>query len=611
MPAHPTRGAIPIELPIIGERHAGIVPADTLQAVTDAFNAVLKVGQSAFTDGVHNYAVVAHPSQHQAVAHAGDDFKIGDYAAPGNTVWLTILSPDEPNLPTLNAISGALTDQTLTKFLELTDGTPEAQAFNSLLAPENLGVRYALLDAVMYEARMEAFYDLPDEPNGESVELGDGRGAYVKEVEKINPVYAIIDDNEPYAVVDAMRERNIDYIGTSDAKAVESALTTWSDDQKEEAAPAIEALGFSVSQCEEILSDQCRDILCQRGGSIELEPWGKFALTLVPKIGKEQAYITFDGISSSSFNAVVDESYLCMLDTLKISPKAWVNHLAEISGLPKPNWDLDLQSLIKDSVQHADQSASHGILWSNPATNNLKEAIVQELFFNDLSENDLTEGTVNTAHYLFDIALEPLKVLADELDGQWLRDHHVDVDQLQQISSSRGQLEAFPQLTQFPRFQQALVNMGSNGAVDYDWKLSPAHYDGKPLIPLDRVQSVLENASYSGNVAIAFTCDYDDLLRIGKAAHNGQADKLEIDGAYFHIQDFNNGAGDGEPLSEPITINCDDLVSKWEVRNDSTDRCGIYETFGQFLATDCRLMIKHGAQLEKTADAENSAPSLA
>lgn len=594
MSAYPSLCAIPVRT---------ATNTGQLQNAVSALNTLFQTGAEAFTDGIDTYQIKAHPSEAEAVAYAnsllGQDqpnqFKAGlNTQEQDSGLWLTVIAPDNPGKRTDFAIDAALHDPSIQNFLRRVDYLPEVTELDAAMMGGN-GLRTVMLDAVMFTPVMDALYDLPANPYDERIPLSD-RGGYVKLVNNVDPVAAIFDQDDEFAVQSALVEWNADYLAEQDDYAAKEAAKTWRD--QDERTPAIEALGFTLDEAKEGLEGIVRDRLAFTGGVTNLVPDGNFALTLAPKLGKENVYIEFDGITSSRFNAVVDENYFAMLDHLKIDVKSWVRHLAEGADLGTPQWDVDLKGILS----HKDPESPR------------KDRLIESIFFRS-DDHSVTDSSWANAEYLMDIALEVLKPQAAALDEQWMLEHGVDLEVLATMTSSKQQHEAFPQLRDFPSFETQLSNMGSRGCVDYEWSTPPNVTQPSPLASVNDLCSVLDNCSYSGTLTFAFEADYSDLQKIHKAAQAGNGDQLSIKQGYFHIHSYSNGAGDGEALTGELRINAADIGTKWEISNDANSGYGICETFGQFLASSSSVSIINPEQeaakeAAKRAQAEQNAPTL-
>ena len=523
-----------------------------------------------------------------------------------NSVWLAITSMNDPTNPAWLAqealdadMLSVLNDQSSTK----AKATEEAL---KSVAPD-LSVRSALLQAVLFKAKSELDDALPRTPYEESVDLSN-RGSYIGEVFNVDPVATFV--TAPFELIDALREQNVDYIATTDGQAIEIALeSVWDEEVVADITPALSALGYSAEDAETELRNFCEETLNHIGGSIDVKPYGKVAIDARLKLGKETAYITFDGITSSAYNAVPDESYMAMLDTLNIDVQSWVTHLAEQAGLATPKWDLDVQQFV-DSFRHmANSDTATGIHWDSAVLQEtMRGFMIKELFGTDGDPEE--DANSATASYLFDIALEVMTQRAEELDEAWMRQNIPDFDNLPVIHSSKEWFERFPQIVQHPHYGMALANLGSTGYVSYEWSNPPHRTPQQPLISHSKLLGILENANYSGDLVIAFDMDLDDLSKLGNAIANNDEVQLRIDGAHFHIHDFMNGAGDGEELDAPFTITAKDLrEGKWVLRNDTCTNYGIAGVFGEFTASDCSVRLERVAQApQKAIETE---PSLA
>lgn len=651
---------IPVEVPSLGDN---LDHREQLAAMLH--QAMQSIGHPYEHNNKH-FALSTHPSYAAAyeaaekpargILGADTDGFVHETINQDTAVWVTVSCLDGAPLATIQLVHEALDEQILQSLLEQYDSPAFAatrEALNALSSGSDV-LRQVLLDVITYDLKSDIADELPRTPYEESVEVGN-RHRYVGEAFKVDPVSEMF--TNPYALRDAAAENSIDYIGQTEHEAIQGAMEKcWSEDAQEDLMPLIEMLGFSEGDVTARLEDFTRDALTERGGAIKIKPTGAVAIAARPKLGKEGIYITFDGITSSRLNAVVDEDYLAMLDLLKIDPKAWVDHLAEAAGLGKANWDIDVKAIIHDHLRDARFDPATGYHWEGEALHeSLRSTLIQALFSpttdaidadkvkaaedariayraamkadapdeqlqtlkdamtaaQEACFDDAGESTIETAEYLFDIALEVVKAKAEDLDAQWLQEHGVNLDRLGQISSSTEQLATFPQMAQMPHYYMAVANLNSGNSLSYEWS-APPHQPAAdaPLMSMDNLVSVLDNANYSGNLVIAFDCDLDDLLKIGLAASSEKPQEVTISGAYMHIHDYLNGAGDGEPLARPITIPVNDLASsKWDLRNDLTNSYGISGVFGEFLAEDCGIML-HEIKPAVTRELEAEAPSI-
>ncbi|SFF32947.1 hypothetical protein [Paracidovorax wautersii] len=624
-------------------------PADR-PAAAAALDRLLKAMGESYAHRNHAFSISAHESleaANAAITNPGrgvlgpdtQGFQI-ENTDLDHSICIKVSSLDGSQLATVQLLKAALDEHVLQTLItkaaepEYTDAHETLDA--AMRRPSSF--RWALLKPVIYDVLTDIANHLPNSPYTEYVDLSE-RGSYVKDAWDVDPVDTAFSD--PYAVSNRIWEKNTEYGISNDRIAVGEAIKlAWTDGAAEDVMPLATTLGFSEEEIEEYLDQFASELLDHRGGSVELQPQGTVSINARPTRAGQEIYITFDGISSSRLNAVVDEDFLAMLDALKVDPKAWVDYLATSSGMSKPNWDIDLQGIISDHLHHARFDSETGYHWEGETVaKGIRDALMQTIFSprsnaieaqkieqvvalrkqyreaikNDASEADqqslrlrieeaqaacFDEGNpdYDTATYLMDIALEVVKAKAEDLDAQWLTEAGVDLNKLGTIQSSREQLVAFPQMAQMPNYYMAVANLNTAGSLNYEWS-TPAHTatNGNALIALSDLASIMDNAAYSGTFMFSFDCGLDTLQEIGVASQGGEAANkaVRINGAYAHIHCFNNGAGAAEQLSAPLIIPLIDLASKkWDLRNDATNSYGVAGVFGDFLASDCRVELR-------------------
>lgn len=533
----------------------------------EKLNAMFEQAGDAFNDPSVSFKVRAHASEQEALGYAnaiaGDGvfkpLEEREFIGVPN-IWLTIMDEQEPSKRTHVAIKEALHPQSVLRFLELTKDTEPRLAFDSLCRGIQ-SLEEVLTDAYLSQAYQDALKDLPRYPEKETVEIDAGRTA------KIDAVETVLYSENRYEAVDHLHEMNGSYIADQEQYMIDSACTTWSQDERDEDEAVLQALGKSVDECAETIQELVRGRVYQES-LFSLEPSGTFNVSIEPTMGSSTVDIEFDGVTSSSMNVVVNEDFCKMLDTLKVSPWAWVRHMSEACELGTPNLDLDVQL----EMQEAQREGT-----------DLKEHLIQACFFGT-DDKSITDDKWATAEYLFDIALEVLKSKAAVLDARWLQDNGVDAQELAVITSSRVLDERFPQLAGWPRYESTLAHLHSGCAVDYEWS-QPPHISSTQdaLVSLKDLQSVLDNASYSGQFVLSAQMSYDDLQSLRDAFDSKPDAQVKIDGAYFHIHSYGNGAGDAEPMTAPLSITASELKS-WKICNDAKLSYGIEATFGDFLA---------------------------
>ena len=631
--------------------------------VASALDALLKANGEQISQNGKTFALAAFstPEEAQAaIAQPGERIlieKLPEFVNADNCVWVAVTSFNDPQSPAVLLRDVFHSEEVLLPLVarcESEEFSGQMAYFDSFVdAPSgSTAFRDAITELVLHELKDNMRSDLARLPTEERIDL-EGRGDYVGEAFDVDPVGQLLTD--PYALQHAADEANTDYIAETEHETIcETIKNSWTNSAEEDLMPLLTELGHDNSAIEDRLREWCEECTAHTG-VLDLKVRGTCAIAARPMLGKEGIYITFDGITSGAFNAVVDADYLAMLDVLNIDPRQWVDHLATIAGMKQPNWDIDLKAIVDGTLQHARFDPETGYHWEGEASHKaVKEVLLQAIFhlppeqsteitqeqldaaaaaraaYRDAVKNDAPDKEVEalklaydqameatreqpgredaeTAEYLFDIALQALLADAENIVGKELQARGVDLDAMAAIPSSSDQLKAFPQLIETPNYYMALANLGSNGAAAaYDWKNPPNETpQAAPLISSKNLVSILENCNYSGNLVIAFTCDLDDLQKIGVAAQEGQSKEVRVDGAYVHIHDYGNGAGDGEPMQLPWTFNTQDLKNGTIVlRNDTGSSYGIQGVFGQFLADNCGIVISETAEPVKRLEVE-------
>lgn len=631
--------------------------------VASALDALLKANGEQITQNGKTFALgaFATPEEAQAaIAQPGERIlieKLPEFVNSDNCVWVAVTSLNDPQSPAVLLRDVFHSEEILLPLVarcESEEFSGQMANFDSLVdAPSNCSAfRDAVTELVLHELKGNIHADLSHLPVKERIDL-EGRGSFIGEGFGVDPVDTLLTD--PYALQNAAHEANIDYISETEHQAIRAAIKdSWTNSAEEDLMPLLAEMGHDSPTIEDRLREWCEECTAHTG-VMDLDLRGTCAITARPMLGKEGIYITFDGITSGAFNAVVDEDYLTMLDVLNIDPRQWVDHLATIAGMKQPNWDIDIKAIVDGTLQHARFDPETGYHWEGEASHKaVKDALLQAVFhlppeqsaentqqeidaaaaartaYRDAVKNDAPDHEVErlklafdqaaeatreqpgredseTAEYLFDIALQVLLADAENILAKELQSRGVDLEAMAAINSSSEQLKAFPQLIETPNYYMALANLGSEGAaVSYEWKNPPNEApQGAPLISSSNLVSILENCNYSGNLVIAFTCDLDDLQKIGVAAQEGQSREVRVDGAYVHIHDYGNGAGDGEPMQLPWTFNTQDLKDgKIVLRNDTGSSYGIQGVFGQFLADNCGIVITEPGEPVKRLEVE-------
>ncbi len=392
---------------------------------------------------------------------------------------------------------------------------------------------------------------------------------------------------------------------------------------------------------------------------VEYKLEGSCAIAAIPFVGKNPINITFDGITSSAFNANLDENYFAMLDLLKVDLRGWVNHLLAGVELPAANWDIDIKAMID---AHRSEMTPDHFGYSTGGHHALREQLTTEIkcaLFNlevpgepklktweaqhqarfddlvarlkTLSDPEMDEylalrverkeiveqdsTSPNPAEdYLFGIAQQVLLTRAEALDTQWLEDHGIPEDQLVIATSSsvNPNLERFPQLAEDPQYRSWIEGLTMEDACDYEWG-NPAHLAptiAPGLISYKALSEVLNNCNFDGNAVIAFEADLDDLDKIAEGLAGNTDKDITVSGAYFHIHDYGNGAGDGAELDGDWTFSTADIKAKRvRLENDTCDSFGIQATFSEFLASGSSVKIRNSVPPEEAAPAAQASTS--
>lgn len=574
--------AIAIELPL--QTHN----TENLRQATSALNTIFQGDGSPLLLDEGGISLSCLASLDEAKKAAGQDEirVINPDAATiidGKCAWVLLTSHDDPSLAQLKHLADDFSPDVVVELLRQMESPVAREAvdvFNSTTL--NHSIQKVILDIILTDAKDDISRSLPKEPAAETVSIG-YRNDYVKKYEDIDPVESIL-EGDPYAIENALNEANSDNIAEQDAFAIKQELDEWESKLDETNQNSFLLLGFEPEDVREHLQTWGEGLLSFRGGTQYCEAEGKVAIAASPQLGGIDVHIEFDGITSSRTDAVIDENFLAMLDTLQLDVRGWTSFLAEGADCGKINWDVNLQKIIQDHLPDARKDET-GVHWDQV---DLYTPLMKEIFPD--TEN-LIDGE-STRDYLAPLVFEVLKAQAEKLDNQWKEANGIDINALESFTSSTNQRDAFPQLKDCPNHYMALVNQAPDGCLNYNWKNSPDETPQVSLTTNETLASVLDNSSYSGDFVIAFSCDLDDLKKIGKAMHADHDSEITINGAYMHIHSYSNGAGDGEPLDAPITISAKQLKLTWTVMNDAAHHYGINETFGDFLASSCDIKIK-------------------
>lgn len=596
--------AVKLPLPVI---HSN---PEELQAnapkATEALRVVFEHGRGHFINPQGNpFDIQVHTDREAALATLGQgakevtvDLRPFHKAA---SIWITVEDPDAPEDSTLSNIECAFCPESLTSFFEDANyGTDSPlKQLAELTTDGTESFKLLLRDALLADAVEDIENALPDEPYEETARL-DERYGFVKAPWDIDPVDTIL-TGDRYALEQALDDANFDYVAQADDQVVEEVIKKYGNSTAlEDIGLALETLGYPLDEIESELTQFAQDKLRENGGSITLKPEGTCALSVTPTIPvgtrneREGIYITFDGYTSSAHNAVIDDHYLAALDILRMDVKSWIDFLADDFGLNNINWDFDLKSVIDSEVANARQH-SHGFVWEGATAERLA-AKLQELLFvgnPDLLTPDLSTSPEESAieqfsdaqkdgiDYLNDLTMEVLKHVAQDLDTKWLLDNGVDLDHMATLLSTRLREEAYPQLKNWPNYTRAIEACMDN-YLGYEWT-NPPHKEApsNPVLTNALLHSIFTNASYSGVLTFAFQADLDDLNKMREAADIGNGCNFVIDGSVY-VHSFDNGAGDGEPMTTPITVDAKDFIDNWIIRNDAMRSYGIEGTYGNF-----------------------------
>lgn len=579
---------------------------------------------------------------------------VHDFQNKDAVMWVSIISPDDPTPPISLQRETFQYHEFVAELLERMETAQNVflvEEFQRAISGqyERKTLKDFLLTLALGEIKQDIAVDLRHLPYSETVDLSD-RGRYIKDAWGVNPVDAVQGD-DIYAVANAVNEANEDNIASTEAQILrEHSQERW-DRDSEEWEPLMEVLGKGREDFVEELESWTRSITEFRG-VLDYKPSGNVAVSAIPFIGKEAIFISFDGVTSSSVNGVVDENYLAMLDLLRVDIRSWVDHLLVRADLPKADWDIDVAAIVDRFRHHARIDPSTGIHWDSQALQeDMKIAIMDVLFPSPdepssaveafalteegqelealnqklairLDESGSRTHDVSTTRsilsdaemdrfatlrsqykeardtdkghewrskhreYVFDIALEVFKAQMDDLDTVWSTENGIDVGDLMAITSSKAAFEKYPQLAQHPDYSMALANLGNNCNA-YEWKNPPHQTSSKPaLISHKALTELMDNCMYDGNLVVAFECDLDDLQKIGQGMMEGNTPKeVKVSGGYVHIHNYTNGAGDGVELDGDWAFTTDDLRAKrLRLDNDTSDRYGIQDVFGEFLA---------------------------
>lgn len=586
-----------------------VAPQANEQQAVDALRAVFAQGRSHFINPQGNpFDIQIHTEQESALAALGtnaQELSVGIrpfYKA--KAIWLTVQDPDTPEDSTQANIECAFSAESLTTFFEAANYGADAplkqlaELTTEGTATFNLLVRDALLSDAVENIQLA----LPKEPTEETVNLQDSYSSFIKSPWDVDPVTSIL-SGDRYELEMALDEANIDYQFQNDDQVVNEVIQEHADEAAlDDILLALETLGYTADEVKADLSTYAEELLKDRGGAVCLKPEGTCALSVTPTIPvgtrdeREGIYITFDGYTSSICNAVIDDHYLAALDTLKMDVKSWIDYVADEFSLNPINWAFDLKAVIDSEVPNTRQHF-HGMVWEGATAERLGLKLQELLFVGNpdllspdfLSLDSLSESAIEQfsdaqkegVDYLNDLVMEVLKHIAQDLDTQWMLDNGIDLDHFASLPSTRMQQEAYPQIKNAPNYTRAIESCMNNDLA-YEWT-HPPHKEAptNPVLTNPLLRSIFNNASYSGVLTFAFQADLDDLQAMRSAADSNNGSKFEIDGSVY-IHSFDNGAGDGEPMVAPITVDAKEFIDNWIIRNDAMRSYGIEGTYGDF-----------------------------
>lgn len=634
--------------------------------------ALLKmVGQDVEVNG-KRYSLHAWTSAEAATAalvKPGDQQKISspynDGGQADKRLWLSITSVGDPVPPKL-LIRETFAEPEFVDIIMSRLGTLRMQ--NASASPDELNpldkvsqifsppnqktfdFKDLLVDLALKEVMDDIASDMRGLPYNENLDIDD-RGGYLKKPFGVDPLVALKGgDDGRDALLNAAVDANDQFISELTDGAIDEAMKCWTE-SKEDLQPVLDILGVSEDDAKELLEERAREITAYTG-VVNLKLSGKCAVAAIPSFDNEtNIYISFDGITSSPFNACLDEHYFAMLDMLRIDVRSWVDYLLANSdvNLPPANWDIDVKAMVDALPKDESSTALYEAFGQNlkrslfqiESNSNEDEAkrtkiaalqqdagvlygLMQRLCHPDLAAssdqefNDLEtkrnvilaelkslEAELQTAasqdlltDYIFNIAKQVLMARGEEFDDQWNLENGISSTELQSITSSSAQLARYPQLENAPDyFWKIYQSTNSSSQCDYDWKNSPLNAPTESsLITHKKLFELLENSNYSGNVVFAFEVDLDEIDSMANAMHNPQGAQVTVSNAYLHIHDYNNGAGDGVELDGDWSFNVNQLKAKsLRLDNDSCDTYGIQSVFGQFLAAGSSLKIQTNA----------------
>lgn len=562
-----------------------------------------------------------------------------EHEANDSHVWLTITSIDvvcRPDLLLRETFQFpdflyAIQNRLFTKEME-----KSLKTFVDAM-PASVGTYKDPIDALLLQIAMEELKNdiatnLQRLPNDKVIAVDD-RGNYLKSPFGVDPVEAAISQENRYSLADALNEHNVDYIDQLESQVEEEQIECFNEIE-EDFLEVFASLNATAPEVKEEIREYIREIISYKG-CVNLIPEGSCAVDAMPQVDGENMYIEFDGITSTALNAIQNNAYWGMLDLLHVDMKSWADYLLDVEGQQKANWNIDLKTLVDGFLetqvpgvygystggQHATLAGmAHAVKCSLFQLNPTHDTAISlrrpvgasgDIVYTD---QQLIDGAINDSHsYVFNVALEVLVSQAKELDKQWLLDNGVDESRLQlnYTSKENVNLALYPQLAKSPNYSEWIARLSEGIAGDYEWT-NPPHLTSKnPLLTPKKLAKVLNNAGYDGSVVIAFQMELDELKDLSDGLAFPEPHEVEVSNAYFHIQSFTNGAGDGMELDHDFTFACSDLQTrKMALLNDANKRYGITATFGEFLAANSSVRIQKIPATELTPEKQPSTAAV-
>lgn len=136
---------------------------------------------------------------------------------------------------------------------------------------------------------------------------------------------ALLEKGRLFDFLNDLTDYNQDAIDEATSAVVASVSEEAFDASTAEAME--ELLGVDASTLKSELRGYTDEALMERGGAVEYKPRGVAHLVF-----DAQCEICFDGVTSSPFNAILDDDFLQMLEMLRIRPSDWAKHLVTEAG---------------------------------------------------------------------------------------------------------------------------------------------------------------------------------------------------------------------------------------------------------------------------------------